>query len=423
MPLTDYLTALRGRSATTAKNYECFIRGYSRHLGKEPDEIVADVKDGRLDPYGFFGTMVGYLVGGKKAPKTVGLYLTAWRGFLGYEDISIDTFRFRAKVKAPVREVISLDSAPDENELRLLLNNSPARTRVITLLAATSGMRCSEISALHIGHIKFGENGQPTRITVPAVNAKTKRSRLTFCSDETAEALRLWLRDRLDKPDEYVFYSKSPNTPSSTDAIESLFVRALVRNRLRDRVDPDSPMHRLHFHSLRKFFNSRLKSLGAPPIAVEMMMGHTTGLSQNYDRLTPDELARAYEPMQRLVLTTVADTGKLSDLTEEVGNLKLELEKRNRIIEKLVAYVPALHLESLREGVRDLGFDPDEVVRDAALEEQGKTPLMTARKGGKKYDVSVSQEKAIRILQRFLRGETRLGRLVMKAGGVRRTKR
>jgi hypothetical protein len=55
--------------------------------------------------------------------STVVTYVTAVKGFLAYEGISLDSYKLRAKVELPANVEVSMDRIPTREELRMILLN------------------------------------------------------------------------------------------------------------------------------------------------------------------------------------------------------------------------------------------------------------------------------------------------------------
>ena len=438
LTLESFLAAVGRSSAKTAEGYGLSVRRFARAFGRAPDEIVEDLKAGRLDVVDFLRRLNEWSVGQGHRSTTTLLYLTGWLQFLRWEKIPVNRDVIKAEVRPP-RKVKSLGARPfTRTEITKVLNLVNHKYRTMILLAATSGLRAGEIGALRVRDIDFSKS--PVELSVRGESSKSGRGRVAFCSDEAAAHLKALMGEKADGND-FIFSMHGGRFTS--DAITAATSRILRRAELRER-DGDSGRHILSFHSLRKFFTTHMVEAGVPLPIVELMCGREIGTTQSYLMPNHNEMRTYYaDTMQKLVLTQAeATVGSLREtfvetekrmrmLEEREEKVKQELEQRDRTIEKLSRYiealephVPALKLERLRQDVLDRGFDPDEVIMSEVLKERKKMSLMTVKKGGKTYPaVPVSGEECIKILQRFLKGQLKRGQPSVNARVVRRIRR
>ena len=81
---------------------------FARCFGvKSADILVERMKARELDPYSALDKFVSYLLANTAAPKTVLTYVTAIKGLLRYEGISLDSYQLRAKVELPWRRNVT----------------------------------------------------------------------------------------------------------------------------------------------------------------------------------------------------------------------------------------------------------------------------------------------------------------------------
>ena len=147
-------------------------------------------------------------------------------------------------------------------EMYRLLTNTNLRTRALTLIGATSGARAEEMANIKVGDIEFSDDQKPTVIRIH--RGKGGKPRITFCSDEATQAVKDFLGSRIERKNEYIFHNGDPLTPTNSDVLTQRFIRGLRKTGLRSRISQDSKLHRLHLHSLRKWFTTRMKSGGGP---------------------------------------------------------------------------------------------------------------------------------------------------------------
>jgi integrase len=170
--------------------------------------------------------------------------------------------------------------------------DSDPRVRALISLLATSGLRIGEAAQLRIGNLNLDEE----KVTVMARKTKSRSMRITFISSETAKLLRDYLRSRMNDIDAWLFPDTyQPEKPAGRNALYQLIRRALVRDGLRTKLDPDSRMYELHPHCFRKYFFTKLISAGVDRGVAEYLMGHRFGLDNSYLRMDEDHLRKEYQ--------------------------------------------------------------------------------------------------------------------------------
>lgn len=288
--------------------------------------MVSQIRSGELDVYKALDKFVSWLLGNGAAPRTVLTYVTALKGLLRYEGISLDSYQLRAKVELPPQVDVSLDRIPTREEMRSLLLNSTKGTRALIALLATSGLRIGEAAGLRVGSLELLSN----KITLMSTRTKSRRTRVTFITDETAGFLREYLRERIDRKDEWLFPDDVDHQkPSSTFALYMRIHYVLKKLGLLGKLDPDSRRNQLHPHCFRKYFFSKLIGVGVDRGVAEYLMGHRFGLDNSYLRMDEDRLKREYMKAQD-DFTFLAD-GKLEkESRKRVEELQGQLQERNR---------------------------------------------------------------------------------------------
>lgn len=173
-------------------------------------------------------------------------------------------FRFRF-LKAPRRRVVPLLSKED---LRRLIECADGRYRVLILLAATTGLRLTEILMLTWGNVYLAEN----RIAIQdnkewGWTTKSGENRTLFIPEEVSDALRKWK-------------DKSPFKEDSDFVLSTRTRRPLMRQnvaaKLRD-IFTEAGLYqkgRPLTHWLRHNACSSLLGAGVDVETVRTIMGH-----------------------------------------------------------------------------------------------------------------------------------------------------
>ena len=221
----------------------------------------------------------------------------------------------------PRARYYALDRAPTVEELRYLISVSDLRFQSILLVMLSSGMRLGAWDSLTWGDI------YPIEVDGKLVAARMKVYRAdpeeyhTFITPEAFKTLQEYMdlrahhgekitkrsflvRDRWDTP---------PNggTPGNIErperlsalGVERLWQRLLWRYGLRTEKQT---RHEFSLHSVRKFFKTRAEQV-MKPINVEILMGHSTGISDSYYRPTENMLLEDYLKAVPILTLSEAD--------------------------------------------------------------------------------------------------------------------
>ncbi len=248
--------------------------------------------------------------------------MTAVKGLLRYEEISLDSYKFKAKVELPPKMEISVDRIPTREEMRSMILNSDRKTRALIALLATSGLRIGEAAALRVGNVDF----KVCKITLSSQRTKSRRSRVTFITEEAAGFLKEYLGPRISKREDWFFLDERRfNRRAGPDALYMNVYRVLKRLGLKERLDPDSKRNELHPHSFRKYFFSKMIGAGVDRGVAERLMGHNFGFDNACLHMDEDRLRKEY-------LKAIDDFTFLTDRKPT-----RELEERTQALEKQVA--------------------------------------------------------------------------------------
>ena len=91
--------------------------------------------------------------------------------------------------------------------------------------------------------------------------------------------------------------------------------------------DQKKRRHDFSVHGFRKYFKTRAEQAGMKPINVEILMGHSVGISDSYYRPTENELLQDY--IRVIDALTVSAENKLRHELEARGiSMEMNLEKK-----------------------------------------------------------------------------------------------
>jgi len=366
------LYGYKAKRRTSQRVYRIAMFGFFRWKGTDPDSWLASAKAGPKAAQRDFEAYLDYL--DKRPDISENAFSTYRASLLKFARAFEMDVRLREVEKPALKRDIS-PLTPEEIKRLIALPN--VKGRAIILLAATSGMRVSEIAGLTEAdlHEIFERNQEPYAVHVRDETAKGGHGYWTFFTEECAEALRAhiqaWrisMRTRKRKSDR-VFLERS--------ALEKIFKRLVAKAGLEgDRT----------FHSLRKFCRTQLEYGIRKEAIVEKIIGHNYGsLQQIYTAPSIEQLRSDYA--QALPNLTFSETNgstraKVSGLEEDVERLKAEnedlREEMRSIMDRFNRIAVEARVRRFRRGeatAADLEFareELDELIRERLKAKKGK---------------------------------------------------
>ena len=226
----------------------------------------------------------------------------------------------------------ALDRIPTPEEIREILDASDIRGKALTLLLVSSGIREGAIETLHVGdYMPIRNNGQVVagRLVVYAGHPEQYVALITF---EACVALDRYLEFRKENNENIT--NASPLFRDTFDPIASYdekekIVRSMTAHAIRQYYNrflhsigirkDKKRRHEFSVHGFRKYFKTRAEQSGMKPINVEILMGHSVGISDSYYRPTENELLQDY--LKAVDPLTISEE---KQLRHEVEKLKVE---------------------------------------------------------------------------------------------------
>ena len=269
------------------------------------------------------------------APLTVKLRISNVKTFFIENDVELP-LKFWKKISRRIKgsRALTLDRIPTNEELKKLLLHMPIQGKALFLTLESSGMRIGELLKSNIDDLFLEEN--PARIQLRGEITKTGNPRHVFFSREAKEALTEWLKVREDYLNSAVrkshFYNKDADNPRvfpfNVSTAYSMWRKALHKSGLNGK-DKSTGREKLHPHTLRKFFRTRLGAVGSsviPVDVVEALMGHEGYLTEVYRRYSIEDLRKFYLKGESALLVFTE--------AQEVTKLRKEVEERNQSLQK-----------------------------------------------------------------------------------------
>lgn len=273
------------------------------------------------------------------APGTVTNGLKAARLLLEMNDVSLNWKKIRRTL--PRSRRYALDRIPTMEEVRAIVSGAEVRGKALTLTFLTSGIREGAIESLKIrdvtpilkdGEVVAGrmliylgyEEQYVTFITPEAYKAQQDYIEYRRRSGENVTANSPLFRDKFD-PIENIQFRRIHNThvqnpkPLNGPAIRRYYNDLFYT--LGFRTGPKR-RHEFSVHGFRKWFKTKAEQV-MKSINVEILMGHSTGISDSYYRPTEAELLEDY----------LKAGESLSILTESRIRTDLEKEMQMKIEE------------------------------------------------------------------------------------------
>jgi integrase len=273
--------------------------------------VAKSIKEvGQKNVYSVLDQYVNYLDKKGLRPKTIADYVTAVRKFLMYLDIEIDPAKFKIKVVMP--RVTKIEDAPlmlDTVRTLLTKGRPGPKMRALILTLLSSGMRIGE--ALSIKWKDVNLKSTPATIKLKAEYTKTRTARSAYASEEAKEALT-----ELEKgsSDEGPVFDYSGDIWQREKEAGHTFRKLVKRVGLDEKIEGHR-IHKVHFHSFRKFFLTKaVDTLGDH--AGHALVGHGFYMDTYYKKSEEEREADYLKLMPKL--TVFGGGGEKVDIKTEL---------------------------------------------------------------------------------------------------------
>jgi hypothetical protein len=217
---------------------------------------------------------------------------------------------------------------------------------------ASSGIRVGAWDYLKWKHIiPIQKNGQAIAAKLIVYAGETEEY-FTFISPEAYNELEKWKEHRLQsgesvEADSWVMrniwntkkgYTRglvSAPIKLKTEGVKRLVEDALWTQGLRKKLDSNKKRHEFQTdHGLRKWFKTRCELAGMKPINIEILMNHSTGISDSYYRATETELLEDY--LKAVDSLTINNQNKLQKHAAILSkkNMEENIEMKTKLFER-----------------------------------------------------------------------------------------
>lgn len=264
------------------------------------------------------------------------------------------------------------DRAPTIEEIQKLCEYPDRRIKSIIYIMASSGIRLGAWDYLRWGHIKPIEKAGKTFGKVTVYSGEEEEY-FTFITPEAFDELRKWMDYRKTSGEDVTEKSwimrhlwnakkgRKFGLVTAPKKLKSSGVKRLVEDALwtqdiRNKSQINGKRYEFQSnHGFRKWFKTRCEMSGMRSINIEILMGHSIGISDSYYRITESELLDDYlkaidflsidkEKQLQTQLTKLGQRnnednylikGKLQEKDKEIEELKL----KDRIKDEIIANI------------------------------------------------------------------------------------
>jgi integrase len=339
------------KSPVTRDVYERRLLNFLGHLKMTPEGFLSIAKE---NPGTAEKKIITFAFGlkernekGEIAAGTVHNCVKCVRLLLEMNDIFLNWKKI-SRILPRVRRY-ALDRIPTAEEIREILDASDIRSKALTLVLLSSGIREGAIELLRIGdYVPIKRNGKTAAGKI-IVYAGEPEQYLAFITFESAMALEKYINYRKEHGEDATSTSPlfrdafDPTTNGSSKPekdVQTMTAHAIRQhyNRLLRSIGLRKERKKRHdfsVHGFRKYFKTRAEQSGMKPINVEILMGHSVGISDSYYKPTETELLEDY--LKSIDALTVSPENHLRHEVEKlkVENAEIDIMKNNYLDMKL----------------------------------------------------------------------------------------
>lgn len=238
------------------------------------------------------------------------------------------------------------DRAPSLEEMRKIIDYPDRRIKGIVFVMSSCGMRLGGWENLRWGDIEPIRDGEKILAAKITVYRGDIEEYFTFISPEAYEELEAWMNFRASQgevitEDSWVMRNLWESTAGPNggrdsaglatnpiklqpSGVKRLLERAWWAQGVRKKLESSKKRHSFKaVHGFRKFFKTAAESQ-MKTLHVEMLLGHDTGLSENYYRPTENLLMQDYLKAIPSLTISESESGLAKEAFEEVEKIKNE---------------------------------------------------------------------------------------------------
>ena len=265
---------LRGRSATTIKEYVSKIQMYQDYYDKPADELgIAEMND----------YLHHLLTEKRRSASTVNTYNSAFRFVYG---VTLDiTLNYKKLTRVP--QTRRLPQLFTREEIGKIIESAGNLChRAMFMLAYGSGLRLSEITGLKVTDIESAQS----RIFIR--HGKGDRDRYAMLPKTTLEILREYWLNCNPRPRDWLFEAPQAGGRYLNRTLDDAFRSALKRSGVKKRGS---------MHTLRHCFATHLYEDGHNLLAMKKLLGHVRiDTTSWYTQLAESDVLKLKSPIESL---------------------------------------------------------------------------------------------------------------------------
>jgi hypothetical protein len=346
------------RSPVTRDTYLRRLRIFFNHIQilsmDEPMEIRCSIfaQKATSNPKWAFSKILEFLQFQKErvenqeiSPATLRNFVKAIKLFCEMVDIDISWKKITRGL--PKTKRYADDRAPTLEEIQRIAEYPDRRIKAIVYTMASSGIRLGAWDYLRWGHITpIKQNGKIVAAKVIVYPGDTEEY-FSFITPEAYFELEKWMNFRKEAGEDineksWVMRWKWDNKKgharglvTAPKKLETIGIKRLINDALWSqgiRKKSQLSKNRYEFqvdHGFRKWFKTRCELAGIKSINIELLIGHSIGISDSYYRITEDELLIDY--LKATKFLTIAKT-KTESFENEIEKLREKNENNERII-------------------------------------------------------------------------------------------
>ncbi|HXX97704.1 MAG TPA: hypothetical protein VEL11_11375 [Candidatus Bathyarchaeia archaeon] len=339
------------KNPITRDPYERRLIKFLNTIKMTPDEFVnkAQMQPGEVEKkiISFVSSDNERYEKGEITAATVANALKAIRLLLEMNDVTLNWKKIRRIL--PKARRYALDRTPTLGEINEIIDAADFRGKALTLVLTSSGIREGAIQSLKVrDYAPIQQDGKLVAGRLIVYNGAPERY-LTFITPEASNAIEKYLefrtehgekitndsplfRDKFDPiKGQYGHGKKDAKEvviPMTAPSVRQYYNRLLfsigIRNEKRRR-------HDFSVHGFRKYFKTRAEQSAMKSINVEILMGHSVGISDSYYRPTENELLQDY--VRATDALTISQEKQIRHALEARGSIiEANLQEKDREI-------------------------------------------------------------------------------------------
>jgi integrase len=292
----------------TRDPYERRLIAFLQDIHMTPDQFVSlgiqNHKDVEKILFDYIKKQVERSKQGEISPNTIRNPIKAIKLLLEMNDVVNINWKKLKKLLPTCRDY-ALDRIPTLDELKEIYDSADIRGKALTLTLLSSGIREGAIEALKVADWSpIRRNNKLVAGKIIVYNGEAERY-TTFITAECYTAIEKYLEFRRDNGEllghiSPLFRDKfDPVNGFANEKVEPITAHSIRQyyNRLLHSIGIRKDTKRRHefsVHGFRKWFKTRCELGGMKSLNVEILLSHSTGVTNSYYRPTESEILDEY---------------------------------------------------------------------------------------------------------------------------------